>query len=105
MAEDFTRLESDWSWPREDVGLSDERWNRYRDLFERAELDGGIERQGEYIFFYMSAVGLGISGRSRGVAFGTSEPSEISADLDSRRGEGISYVRLEPGWYLFDWAH
>ena len=104
VANDFTRLKHDWSWPREDVGLTPERWDRYRALFARARLDGGIERQGTEVFFYMSSVGLVGSGRSRGVAFATSRPLETARTLGERQGEGISYVALEGNWYLFDWS-
>ena len=104
VADDFTRLRDDWSWPREDVGLTPERWDRYRSLFIRAGLDGGIEREGSDVFFYMSSVGLVGSGRSRGVVFATSSPAETAPSLDARQGKGISYVVLEGNWYLFDWA-
>ena len=105
IAPDFTRLTNDWSWPREDVGLSEARWDEYRDLFREAGITAGIERQGDQVFFYLSTMGLGISGRSRGVAYASEPPTEIAPDLDSRQGEGISYVPIQGDWYLFDWAH
>lgn len=104
VAPDFTRLRDDWSWPRENVGISDERWERYRRLFREADIESGIERHGDQILFYMSTIGLAVSGRSRGVAYTRERPLEISDDLDSRSGEGISYVPLHDEWYLFDWA-
>jgi hypothetical protein len=33
VASDFTWLADDVSWPRKDIGLTPDRWERYRDLF------------------------------------------------------------------------
>jgi hypothetical protein len=105
IAPGFTRLTNDWSWPREDVGLSEARWDEYRELFRTAGIADGIERYGDRVFFYVSSIGLAVSGRSRGIAHSRKAPAEIAPDLDSRQGEGISYVSVQGGWYLFDWAH
>ena len=33
IAPDFTWLDDDVSWPRRNVGISEQRWNDYRELF------------------------------------------------------------------------
>ena len=104
VAPDFTRLNDDWSWPREDIGLSNERWDLYRRLFEEAGVSAGVDRQGAQVFFYMSTVGLAVSGASRGVVYTDKQPSPVGEHLDELHGEGIIYVPLSAKWYLFHWA-
>jgi len=104
IAPGFTRLEGDWSWPREDVGLTPERWDRYRALFERAGVADGIDvQESGDVFFYVSGVGLGISGASRGFVYCATPPSPVMQSIDGFRGDGIVYAALAPRWFLFHW--
>ena len=104
VAPTFTRFRHDWSWPREDVGLTPERWELYRQLFTAAGLSDEVELQGDQVFFYMSSVGLAVSGASRGVVYSREKPAPIVDSLAASRGEGVFYVPLEGNWYLFHWA-
>jgi hypothetical protein len=49
VALEFTRLTTEWSWPRKDVGLSPERWDLYRRLFKEAGIVDGVERQDDHL--------------------------------------------------------
>jgi hypothetical protein len=102
VAPTFTRLQDDWSWPREDVGLTEERWAKYRELFRTASVSEGIERgeKGE-VAFIMSAVGLGVSGASRGFVYSESAPAPILESFPTSPSDGVVFVRLEGNWYLY----
>jgi hypothetical protein len=39
---DTTALDMDDSWPRKDVGLSEKRWEEYRQLFRKLGIKDGI---------------------------------------------------------------
>jgi hypothetical protein len=104
IAPTFTRLNDDWSWPRENVGLTEERWNTYRRLFRDAGVVDGLERDGDLIMFAMSSVGLSVTGASRGVVYTERPPTPLATSFDALEGEGIIFVGLDGHWYLFHWV-
>jgi hypothetical protein len=105
IAPTFTRLESDWSWPRppEKLGFAEERWNKYRQLFREAGITHGIDREASQILFTTKACGLGVSGKSFGYAY-TKEPNSLVPSLDAQFSKGIGFVPLSADWYMFVWA-
>src|SRR5438132_1459524 len=39
-----TAVDGDSSWPRKEIGFSDQRWDEYRSLFRKLGITSGIER-------------------------------------------------------------
>lgn len=56
----LTRLDTDWSWPRRDIGIQPDRWERYRKLFIKEGLPEGIQFDHGYVFYFVASVGLAI---------------------------------------------
>ncbi len=105
---DFTRLEDDWSWPRPPgkIGLTPERWERYRELFRETGVWAGIKRatDPDTIFFVASAQGLATGGSEKGYAFSTAALSPVLSSLDGRPDLKSNRLRFKPlgdGWYLY----
>ena len=105
IAPSFTRLENNWNWPRKDIGLSEERWNSYRELFGKAGIADGIQNDDGCLFYFVSSVGLAVSGTSRGFVF-TQKPLEnVVKNFDEcPAGKDPCYVPLDGPWYLFTWS-
>jgi hypothetical protein len=106
IAPSFTRLESDWSWPRpsEKLGFTESRWNDYRRLFAEVGASEGLERSGESVLLTTKACGLGVSGKSFGYAFLPQRPPSVLSKLEELRTKGVGYVPLRGNWYMFAWA-
>lgn len=103
IAPTFTRLETDWSWPRpaEKLGFSEARWNEYRRLFSESGISEGIERSGVSILFIAKACGLGVSGKSFGYAFLSEKPAATLKKFDELHGKGVGYVPIHGDWYMY----
>jgi hypothetical protein len=104
IAPTFTRLENNWGWPRPDseLGVSADRWNEYRELFNEAELPHGIDRAGEVgngIYFPLWGYGLADNSHEKGIMFSPSAPTDVEGE--SRR---IRYKPLADNWYYFEWT-
>lgn len=105
IAPTFTRLENDWSWPRKDIGFSAERWDRYKSLFEKAHITDGIQKDGKYVWYFVSSKGLSIGGTSRGFVYTKISPQPLVRRFeDCPNPERICYIALEENWYLFEWV-
>ena len=105
IAPTFTRLDKDWSWPRENIGFSEKRWGEYRALFERAGVTDGIQLDGNYLFYFVSSAGLGIGGTSRGFVHSPQPPSPLVKSFDNcPRQEGVCFIAVEGQWYIFQWV-
>jgi len=119
IAPDFTWLENNTKWPREDVGLSEARWNEYRALFTKLSISEGIVRTKDFagaIFFVAQSRGLCTSGSSDGYVYSSTPLSPVvkspadALDAEARHNPGKHYAyvfkTLEPNWYTFyqvDW--
>ena len=117
IADDFTRLDSNWAWPRPDslLGFSRARWDEYRTLFRRLGLESGLSRETEpggssVVFLTVSSRGIVNHGTSKGYAYSTAALRPLYPSLDRlpddvrRRRHGVAYRALRDGWYLaFDW--
>src|SRR5271166_2703890 len=42
IAPDFTWLDDDVAWPRKNIGISEQRWNDYRQIFRRVGASEGM---------------------------------------------------------------
>jgi hypothetical protein len=81
IATDFTDLENISAWPREDIGISETRWNEYRSIFRKLSLQEGIARTEDFpgaIFFVAAAKGLCTGGSSAGYVYSTKKLSPTS---------------------------
>lgn len=119
IAPDFTWLENDTKWPREDVGFSESRWNQYRALFTKLSVPEGIVRTKDFpgaIFFVADTRGLCTGGSSDGYVYSSQALSPVAksptdaldAEARSNPGRHYAYVfkTLKPNWYTFyelDW--
>jgi len=116
VAGDFTRLETNWAWPRPEsqLGFTIERWDEYRSVFRRLGLESGFSREsnsnGVTILFTASSKGMTFRGSSKGIAYSdqilspTFESLEQQELKPANEKHGIIYKKIKDGWYLyFDW--
>lgn len=103
IADDFTRLEDNWAWPRpaDSWGITESRWDEYRALFRELKLPAGLQRGGnnyEQVLFMFHGVGLGGSGQEYGLLWTPNEP--VSLD---EPGFTFKTEHIQGDWYLYDW--
>lgn len=119
IAYDFTWLEGKTKWPREDIGLTEARWNEYRSLFKRLSLVEGIVRTEDFagaIFFVARVRGLCTGGSSAGYVYSTKALTPIATspkealDAEARKNPSRHYAYvfnpMKADWYVFyqvDW--
>ena len=118
IANDFTRLENNWAWPRPELelGFSQQRWGEYRSLFNKLGLKAGIERDpienGTAIFLIASTKGLAVSGSSKGYVYSEKELKPVLDSLNDAKvkdylerekpqNEITLYRRIKGNWYIF----
>lgn len=107
----LTRLESDASWPRSDIGFSAHRWSEYRLIFRRTGADalarGRFGRSSEGVSIQMYGWGGPAAGVSKGYLYSTTPPAPLVRSLDSPRklfghsGRGTAFEKLARNWYLY----
>lgn len=113
----FTRLDSNWAWPRPDslLGFSRTRWDQYRAIFRQLKLERGLSRERlpdgtRVVHLIASSMGIVNRGSAKGYAYSTGHLSPLAVSLDrglalrsDRRG-GVVYREIGDGWYLeYDW--
>jgi hypothetical protein len=119
IAVDFTWLDTNSKWPRENIGFSEARWSEYRSAFKKLSLSEGIVRTDDFpgaIFFITRAKGLCTGGSSAGYAYSTARLTPITNsprdDLDTEarknpsRHNAYVFKPLKANWYAFyqiDW--
>ena len=102
VAYDFTRPAN----PSE-IGISNQRIQEYRKLFDELNLTAGIEgyEEKDLVWFHSSTQGLSISGSSKGFAYVLKPPPLIVDTLDGYRSkDGKSFTafrHIEGNWYLY----
>ena len=72
IAYDFTWLEDNAGWPRpeSELGFSRQRWDEYRRLFRKLDLEAGLlNHQPDIILFLASTKGLMTGGSMKGYAY------------------------------------
>jgi hypothetical protein len=119
IANDYTWLDTDTKWPRDDIGFTIDRWNEYRKLFDKLSLQEGIVRNHDFpgaVFLIASSTGLCTGGSSNGYVYSqsplapTTESPKESLDKEARNNPSkhFAYVfrPLKENWYAFyevDW--
>jgi hypothetical protein len=119
IAADFTWLDTDTKWPRENIGFSQARWSEYRLAFKELSLLEGIVRTEDFpdaIFFITRAKGLCTGGSSAGYIFSTapltpttrSPQDDLDGEARKNPSRHYAYVfkPLKANWYAFyqiDW--
>lgn len=109
IADDFTWLDNNASWPRpaSEIGFSQERWNEYRNAFRVLNLKGGLMKpmDTDTLFLIASGTGSVPSGSSKGYAYSSKPLSPLSGSLENISPELLSqhtvYKKLSEEWYLF----
>jgi hypothetical protein len=115
IAYDFTRLETNWAWPRPEslLGFPRERWDQYRKFFNKLNLPSGLDRANErpspLILLHASSKGMTFRGSSKGFAYCEHPLSPLRDSLDQHDSQnpqkhGIVFRKIKDHWYLFyDW--
>ncbi len=113
IAPDFTWLDDDSSWPRKDVGISEERWNDYRQMFRRVGASEGIIKGANppRIMFSITSGGLVPTGFDKGLVYSQMPLSPVLKSLDKRfpnklrdgpdRSHILVYKPIGDHWYIY----
>ena len=113
IAPNFTWLKNDVSWPRKNVGISQQRWNEYRQIFRRVGASDGIEKgkNPNRVIFPIVYGGLVPSGFTKGLIYSQSPLSPILSSLDKRppdkywtgsdHSHVLVYKPIEDHWYIY----
>lgn len=111
----FTWLDTDFAWPRKDIGFPQQRWDEYKRLFRELGL-GVLSRRGDYpdsVFLIVSGSGV-LGGIDKGYAYSPHPLSPILQSLESSlpknlfdsHGHAIAFKPLTKNWYIYreeDW--
>lgn len=95
-------------WIRPDSGMTPERWDLYRELLDRLEVESGIRLYNDTtVELWISTQGLTTGGSSKGLVLRPRDPAPLLEHLDSRppgKNNGIGYTKLWDGWYIcYEW--
>ena len=116
VANDFTRTSNFFGDCKEEtmecstakeIGVTEARLSEYRRLFNKLDLEKGIEGYGkkETIAFLASTKGLSVTGSTKGYWHTTVAPKTIVDDLDTYwSADGKSFLatrHIDGNWYLF----
>jgi hypothetical protein len=110
IAGDFTWLDTDVSWPRKDVGISDQRWEQYRTLFRKAGVPNGISKDPESfkVFFPIASRGLVPTGQEKGIVYSRAALTPVLKSLDQtppaelyEKGHVLVFKPIKGHWYLY----
>ncbi len=110
VARSFTWTKKNASFPRpkSEIGISDERWSQYKNLFDELDLDAGIlNYQPERTEFISSTKGLMTGGSSKGYVYLLNKPNKLEKSLDNFDESGFNkdinyaYKKIKGNWYLY----
>ena len=113
IAPDFTWLDDDASWPRKDAGISEQRWNDYRQLFQKIGTSEGIMKgtDPDRIIFSIESGGLVPSGFDKGLVYSQMPLGPVLKSLDKRfpdelwdgpdRSHVLAYKPIDEHWYIY----
>ena len=115
VADDFIWRQDSVAWPRPELewGITKERWNEYRTLFQRVGLSAGLNKDSQgNIYFISHTEGSVVSGASTGFvycektgisgsAFLPCTEQRDSGKQESPKGKGAEYHRLAEHWYIY----
>lgn len=106
----FTRLDTNASWPRKDVGISPARWDEYKRLFAPAGISNGISKDVDptRLFFHIAARGLVTTGDEKGIVYSRAPLQPVLQSLDRRppdalyqEGHVTAYKEIDKDWYIY----
>lgn len=113
IAPDFTWLNDNVAWPRKDVGISEDRWNDYRRLFQSVGAMKGIAKGADpnRIIFPIVSVGLVPAGYEKGLVYSQAPLSPVLKSLDRTPPKELfdgpdhthvlAYEPIEDHWYIY----
>ena len=113
IAPDFTWLDDDVAWPRKNVGISEQRWNEYKQLFRKSGASEGFIKGASpaQIIFPIKSEGLVPSGFEKGLVYSKAPLSPILKSLDGKpprefwngpdRSHVLVYKPIENHWYIY----
>ncbi len=113
IAPSFTWLDDDVAWPRKNVGISEQRWDDYRQMFQKVAASKGIDRYTNptLVMFPIVSVGLVPSGVEKGLAYSPASLSPVLESLDKRppdkfysgpdRDHVLVYRPIGNHWYIY----
>jgi hypothetical protein len=113
IAPDFTWLDDDVAWPRKNVGISEQRWSNYRQLFRKVGASQGIVNSTNptRVEFLIFTVGLVPSGAAKGLVYSQVSLSPVLKSLDKKppdelwdgpdRSHVLVYKPIEKDWYIY----
>ncbi len=97
-----------WPRPESEWGITRERWDEYRKLFKKVDLDNGlVNYQPDLIHMFASNKGLLTGGSSKGYAYSIKTPALIADVLDNyefqppHKDIEVVYRRIKGNWYLY----
>lgn len=109
IAPDFTMLDTDGTWPRNDIGFSQQRWDEYRTLFRNLRLEKGI-----WTHAYPGVMPIATDRTKmkrhtlKGFLYASEPLQPVVESLDHQAlsvCHGIEacivYARLKGNWYMF----
>lgn len=86
-------------------GISKERWETYRALFQKLDLTGGINREDDgTVAFLAFGRGLSVSGLTKGYLYTIKDRNCTAASLDDLQqyqNQGFVCKRIDENWYLY----
>jgi hypothetical protein len=107
----FTYLDTDASWPREDIGFRRERWDEYRGMFRKLGIEGGLSRRTDYpstVFIVVYGRGGVLASSEKGFVYSQKPLSPIVQSLDvypptvkGGTGHAIGFKALANSWYMY----
>lgn len=113
IAPDFTWLDNNVAWPREDIGISAQRWDDYKRLFRSVGAPVGIihDSEKQRVIIPLVDEGLVPSGWEKGVVYSSTPLSPVLHSLDEKppdklwdgpdRSHVLVYRPIENHWYLY----
>jgi hypothetical protein len=113
IAPDFTWLDDEVAWPRKNVGISEQRWTEYKQIFRRVGASDGIAKGTEptRIIFPIMSIGLVPTGFAKGIVYSEAPLSPVLESLNDRplhqKGTGpdsshvLVYKPIENHWYIY----
>jgi hypothetical protein len=113
IAPGFTWLNDDVAWPRKDVGISEERWNGYRQEFRSVGALEGILKGNNptRIIFPITSRGLVPAGSEKGLVYSEAPLTPVLKSLNKRppgelwdgpdRSHVVAYKPIDDHWYIY----
>ena len=94
-----------WPRPQSEWGITQERWDEYRELFTKLRIPKGVNNyQPKMTWFISSTQGMVTSGSSKGYAYLSEPPKRTEESLDGYKFQADDravYRHLTGHWYLY----